>query len=362
MMRYYIPHASVILSNATDVDQFRAEKILTAYDLYLNNKERLTSPWEIEIHLTGKCPFSCEGCSYSTRHTINMLQPEDLYNIFSKNVLTNTRCIFFSGGGDPMSWKYWKDLLKLCDRFTSDISLGMSTNLFGINNDLDISKIDFYQIHVAGYDSTSYRIYSGIDSFSAVQHNLNKISKSKARIILKVLITESSLRNIDKFLDFLAEYQVETIILKYQQNFLANQTIITEDSARMLWEHVYKHPICKYYDTIINNLDDPLMKKEAAMNDCYISESGLYCLIRENGDVYPCIASTYDNQNSIGSIRRDNLHQILLRTRNCKTNSGNMSSSCCPLSACRHYRFNKIIETFLRNEPLDIPKTLPTML
>jgi MoaA/NifB/PqqE/SkfB family radical SAM enzyme len=362
MTVYYVPHASVILSNATNTDQFRAEKILTAYDLYLGNKKRLISPWEIEIHLTGNCPFSCEGCSYSTRHTNNILHPEDLHNIFSENVLTNTHCIFFSGGGDPMSWKYWKDLLKLCDRFAPGISLGMSTNLFSLNNDLDISKIDFYQIHIAGYDSASYRKYSGIDSFSTVQHNLNIIRKSKAHIILKVLITESSLQNIDKFLDFLAECQAETIILKFQQNFLINQTITTEHGAKILWEHVHKHQICKHYDTIINNLDDPLMKKEVAMNDCYISESGLYCLVRENGDVYPCIASTYDSQNSIGSIKGDNLYQVLLRTQNCKTNSYNMSSNRCPLSACRHYRFNKVIEMFMRNEPLIIPKTPPTML
>lgn len=89
-----------------------------------------------------------------------------------------------------------------------------------------------------------------------------------------------------------------------------------------------------------------LYYNEINVETCHIVRSGLYCLIRENGDVFPCIASTYEDKNSIGNIKKRSLHQILADDINWEMYDKNMLCGFCPTKACRHFRFNKVIEIY----------------
>lgn len=340
---YYIPHAALILTNTTEIEQFEARKVLKAYDSYKKNGKRLINPWEIEIHLTGSCPFACKECSYATRHTGEELSVKDLNNIFSLISDKNTHCIFFSGGGDPFAWGHWKELLKLRQRFAPQVPIGVSTNLLGLPKNINLEEIDFYQIHVSGFNKESYTNQIGLDVFDKFCKNLERVVLSDAKVTLKFILNDYVCKHLKEFLDFIIQFRAESIIFKLEQNFLKNEecSLVNYDKVKEVY---LNHPIKKKYELCINNVTDPLFYNDVEVKECHIVESGLYCLIRENGEVFPCIASTNREDNSIGNIKQMSFDSVMSRVDNLKRFSGNMKEGICPLKACRHYRLNKVIQ------------------
>lgn len=341
--KYYVPHEALILTKQNTKDQFNASKILAAYDTYIKNENRLVEPWEIEIHLSGNCSFACKECSYATRHTGQILAIPEIEAIFSSISKTKTHCVFFSGGGDPFAWQKWEELLELREKHIPNIPIGVSTNLFGLPTKMDLNKINFYQIHLSGYDEASYKEQIGWDAYDILSGNLSRVCKSNAHVTVKVILNEFVCNHFCEFLDFLEQYDIDNVIFKRPQNFLQNEKKESVDYAKVL-NSLYTHSITKKYGIVINNLEDLLYYNEINVETCHIVRSGLYCLIRENGDVFPCIASTYEDKNSIGNIKKRSLHQILADDINWEMYDKNMLCGFCPTKACRHFRFNKVIE------------------
>lgn len=359
-LEYYIPHAAIILTNEDKIEQFKANKILRAYDAYGKDRKRLIYPWEIEIHLSGNCPFACKECSYATRHTGMKLSNDDIKSIFSIVSEDKTHCVFFSGGGDPFAWDGWRGLLNLRKKYIPCIPIGVSTNLLGLPKDIDFKEIDFYQIHISGYDEKSYFEQIGLYVFGIFYDNLVKVVKSAKQISLKLILNDYVCNHLVEFLNFLEEFDVDNIIFKLEQNFLMNVDCKSVDLAGVL-EIIKKHPISHKFQ-IINNTDDQLYYQNIELDCCHIIESGLYCLIRENGEVFPCIASTYSDFNSIGNIKKEPLNVILKSEIDFENLNNKMKNGICPLKACRHYRLNKIIQEQY-NENIDYTNIeIPIML
>lgn len=356
---YYIPHDAFIFTNRETLNQFNAEKILSAYDTYIKNGERLKEPWEIEIHLSGICPFLCNRCSYSTRHTGKEMGLEQIESIFS-SLSEKTHFVFFSGGGDPFAWTSWKELLNLRERYIPQMPIGVSTSLFRLP-DIDLDMIDLYQIHLFGYDRESYIEQIGFDGFNIFNKNLLKVCRKNSKITLKVLLDSFVIEHINKFLDFFIMYDVENIILKIPQNFLKNE-IGSQNDYSEIYRQIISHPISNKFEVIINNTKDLLFDSNITIDKCYIAESGLYCLIRDDGSVFPCVASTNDNANLMGNINEISLVEIFNKKFNYDLYNQNMLCGKCPLKACRHYRFNKVIQKKYSNFEQCLNGYIPVML
>ena len=356
---YYIPHDAFIFTNRKNLNQFNAEKILPAYDTYIKNGERLKEPWEIEIHLSGICQFSCNKCAYSTRHTGEKKSLEQIESIFS-SLTERTHFVFFSGGGDPFAWTSWKELLNLREQYIPQIPIGVSTNLFRLP-DIDLDMIDLYQIHVFGYDRKSYIEQIGFDGFDEFKENLLEVCKRNSKITLKVLLDTFVIEHLNKFLDFFIKYDVENIILKIPQNFLKNE-VVSHDDYSEIYNEIISHPISNKFEIIIDNTKDLLFNSDIAIDKCYIAESGLYCLVREDGSVFPCVASPNNNTNSMGNINETSLTEIFNKNFTYELYNQNMLCGKCPLKACRHYRFNKVIRKKYSNFEQYLNCYIPVML
>ena len=340
---YYIPHEALIFTNQESVSQFNAEKILPAYDTYIKNATRLCEPWEVEIHLSGHCPFSCKECSYATRHSgkeLGLHQIEKVFSALSKE----THFVFFSGGGDPFAWTSWNELLRLRDKYIPYTPIGVSTNLFGLPNDIDLNKIDLFQVHVSGFNRESFMEQIGIDVFDVFANNLSRVCNSNSKITLKVILNEYVHQNFVNFLNFFIGYDVDNIIFKLPQNFLSNEIYLSQVDYAKIYEIALSHLISDKYDLIINNIKDVIFDNDIIADKCYFTKSGLYCLIREDGSVFPCVASTHSAFNSMGNINENTLSDILNAQFNEEVYNENMLCGKCPLKACRHYRFNKVIK------------------
>ncbi|MDR3292109.1 MAG: radical SAM protein [Methanobrevibacter sp.] len=335
----YIPHESLIFTN--NVEEFCTIKVLRVYDSAV--KKELDYPHELEIHLTGNCPSRCKECSYASRRKGQTIGLDKLEEIFSSIAGTNVHTVFFSGGGDPFAYPHWKELLELRDNYIPDKTIGLSTSLLMLPSDIDLSKIDFYQIHVSGYDKASYVDQISFNGFDRLYSNLLKVEESGAKYVLKLIFNDYVYEHFTQYLDFFMQFNATNLVFKCEQNFLENEEIVSDVKTENIYLDILNsHPIKEKYSIIIDNRIDKLFYK-GDVNECHIVQKGLYCLIREDGAVYPCIASTYDADNSIGNINDNPLHTFLNRGNLDKYNNI-MLKGACPLKACRHYRLNKTIQ------------------
>ena len=362
MCEYYLPHDAIIFTSNNNIDQFKLSKVLPAYSEYQATNQRRAYPWELEIHLSGFCQLKCPCCSYSTRHRRTMISPEIIDNLFAELADTDLKFLFFSGGGDPLYWPYWGKLVESKNKYLSHIPMGISTNAANKLDDFPIDSINKYQIHIIGYDKDSYISETGVDVFDSVYRNISLLLNSNSEITLKLLINDYVLANLDKYLDFLNQFDCNNLILKLPQNFLNNNPVSHIDLVNFE-QTIRNHSICSKFEKVIFNLSDNIFYQEVLLHKCNIVHSGLYCLIREDCYVYPCVASTYSEQNAIGCIKNKRLSEILSEI-NLNKYDRIMKDMECPIKACRHFHMNKYIQLFENGEisSSNTPPYFPLML
>ena len=352
---YHMPHDAFILTSSRHIDQFNAAKVLPAYSQYQTGQRATTQPWEVEFHLTGNCSLRCNGCSYATRRTGMELTVPGITTVLNEFESDSVKAVFFSGGGDPFMWKHWDGLLRAKAESTWDFPIGVSSNLVAfkhrIRKPASVAEIDFYQVHILGYDEESCRNASGVNCYRRMRDNLNYLFENvtdRNTVTMKFMLNEHNCLQITDYLDFVSDYPVDSIVIKVQQNFLENKPAsgLTADHYAMVSDRIANHKICMRLGITLNNFNDRLISNNHIPKDCHIAKSGMYCLIRENGDVFPCIASTNDPGNALGNIGRVSIKEILANVAKRNQNSNNMIDGKCPTLACRHYRLAKIIEEY----------------
>lgn len=341
-----IPHDAIILTNST-CSEFSASKISPL--LHAST----AFPYEIEVHLTGNCGLRCKGCSYSTRRNDSQLSLIDLEQIFLSAKEMRVSTIFYSGGGDPLSWQYWNELVSIKNRLIPHIKSGISTNLYFQNiRSFPVDFFDYLQVHLVGYDNESCKNNTGINCFHKILKNIDYIHSSRNDITIKVLITRDfKIVDVIKYLDFLSNYRFQTIVLKFEQDFLENRSWDNKVLRSQIIEEIKSHSISNNYANLFSTFYEII----APPQKCYIAESNLYCLIDENGFVFPCVASTHNPNCVIGNIKNDNLFSIYKKKEfDTRIFSNCMIEQKCPIQACRHYKYNSFIESNIRDDSISI--------
>ena len=345
----YMPHQSIVFTTEKHLNDFSYNKVAIAYQMrnqYGGNNKAI---WELEIHPTNICNLNCNGCSYATRHNSNTLAIEKLIKVLDSYNTSDLRCLFFSGGGDPLLWNYW-------DRFfftiNKNCNYGISTNLYNFNSIISWWKMfDFYQIHITGYDKESCLKFTGNDSFSKINNNISYVLQNKLshqNITLKWMINSQNYNKLDCFLDYVFYSEADSIVIKIQQDFLHNYDYATDELLKTIREIAYSHSISSKYDYLLDNLDDIVYNTYEKPSSCLFAYSGLYRLINAEGDMFPCIASNYCKNNRIGSDSK--LSSIYTE---------NMINGRCPLKACRHYRFSQYLNCV---ERVSLENNIPILL
>ena len=188
----YIPHQAIVFTQQKNIKDFSLTKVAVAYAMrkkYIGEEKAI---WEIEFHPTNNCNLQCDGCSYRTRHNRNTLSIKQISDFLDHYKYYDLRNVFFSGGGDPLVWKYWREFFfsihKTC-------KYGIATNLFNFSAIKDYWEMfDFYQIHLTGYDPKSCYKTTGVDSFRYFNDNISFLLSHKLpyqNIVLKVLVNKA---------------------------------------------------------------------------------------------------------------------------------------------------------------------------
>ena len=353
LLKNGIPHDAVILTKNKNLDDFKPSKVLS-----VPSSSSPIYPWEVEIHLTGKCNLLCKGCSYASRHLNTELSIEDLEKIFYSIRNMGSHTLFFSGGGDPLCWNYWTEIIKLKNDIIPNVVTGISTNLCTEKgSDYINTFFDLVQVHVVGYDVSSCLENTNVDCFEILDRQLSLLNHPN--IVLKILINSKNQHQITNYLSYIERFDANTVVLKKEQNFNRYKQASDNNFLLETSEIVAKHHISINYPHIFNTQTD--MNALIMPTKCHIVDRHLYCLIRENGDVYPCIASTYSKKNCVGNIHNKSLEAIYEKDIDVSSFTKNMHLKDCPLGACRHFRFDQELE-LAKNRTTSSCKSVPNLL
>lgn len=342
----FIPHQAIVYTRKSNLHDFMIEKVNDAYKMRQDCLGKDNAIWEIEIHPTNKCNLNCLGCSYSTRHNSKSLSIKQVISFLKAYEKYDLKSVFFSGGGDPLLWEYWDDFFSLVKK---SFSVGISTNMYNFSSIKHFWKrFDFFQIHITGFDETSSKKETGINSFKQIDDNINFLLKNRTqlhKITLKLLVNQNNYTLLPKYLSYIVDKKADSIVLKFQQDFLHNNNLASEGLIKEIREMSYSHPIANEYDFLLDNLDDIIFNTYPQLDKCIFANSGLYRLINADGDVFPCIAANRNKNNKLSS------------EYSCiDIYSSEMLLGHCPLKACRHYRFGQYIS--MKNSLLQIPQLL----
>ena len=325
----YIPHGALVLTNKSHINDFSLQKID-------NNNGHL---WELEIHPVDFCPLNCKDCSYSKRHHNIEVNYDSLIPYVNACIENGVQSIFLSGGGDPCNWSQLNSFLQKYNPINRNYILGISTNLFTIQDLQALTCINHFQIHVIGYDRDSTITECGIDAFDRFTDNYHLLFKNinnQTTVVMKVLVNNTSFHFIPKYLEYIHQFPVDTIVIKTIQDFNTNNAVWNKANNAHLRTLVLNHPLTNTFDYVIDNLNDAVFDNPIP-KECYIANKGLYRLVRTNGDIYPCVAGTVSEYNKIGSILTGISNESI-------DFSYKSIKKRCPLRACRHYRFDSYIE------------------
>ncbi len=166
---------------------------------YLNGKTDFT-PWSVEIHPTAKCNHQCIHCSYKERNESRIEMPQKFFQrLIDSLIFMHVRGVYFSGGGEPCSYKGLPEAIKKLK--SNDIEVALVTNgtLFEKMGLLEVADcINYIAVSVPSCTKNIYEKITGRDLLERVLF-LPSIIKNKwkdkspiigARIVVTNLIAE----------------------------------------------------------------------------------------------------------------------------------------------------------------------------
>lgn len=341
------PHGAIILTGRSLLDDFDMRKVALAYERRKEEGVLGTDAaiWELEIHPTNFCNLKCSGCSYAGRHDQTTVDIAALKGLLDHYRQFDLRSVFVSGGGDPSYWSGWHRVFG--EVVCSSFKIGVSTNLSNFRQISRVfNKVSFFQIHVVGYDAASTLRETGVDCFDAIQSSLDELFTHLTdgqQVTMKVLVKNENVDTLPSFMDFIARYPCDAVVLKLKQNFRHNVPEFDEVNSERVRNHVLSHSITERFDFMLDNLPDSLYRAghSASLSECQLATSGLYRLVTAEGLIYPCVAATYNRANACGHL------SDMVRKGSEKPHRIDLAS--CPLQACRHYRCSLEIDTLLHS-------------
>lgn len=364
---YMIPHRSYVLSRLGMSHDFDGRKFLRACMTRMAEGRFGTEggAWQLEIHPTNYCSLDCIGCSYGNRHDSSALRPETVRSIVNYYVSSGVRSVFVSGGGDPAFWNGWVSVFGELD--CSQFDLGVATSLSSLLHiGRIINQIRYFQIHVVGFDRESVIRETGRDFFERIRRNLDRLfelSSTQQQITLKVLVKDSNVEYLPRFLDFVAKFPAMSVVLKLQQNFLVNRKEVSRGTILKVRNVIKNHEATSRYPLRIDNLDNAPMEPVSGLGPtCIFPRTGMYRLVRPDGLIYPCVAAPYSKRNAVRSVGLQ-LEVPLSHP----VPKPEITVSKCPREACRHHLLSQILEEALVSNPgmgdeLFPPEYIPSLL
>lgn len=310
-------------------------------------------PWGVEIHLTSCCQLSCNDCSYRHRNKgVSFLSSETVSSLLDQLNSLKIKSLIFSGGGDPLAWHGGKFEELLRDKVK--YKRAIATNGIGLDklSKRALSLLDIIQVHVCGYDDSSFIRTANISLFRKLNSNLDWLfanrDKRKTQVSAKVLLDRKNYKEIPGFLKYCKSKKFDIIIVKLAGNFEERQNCELSENQKMYVRKLILSTISDWGTNWIDGINTKNNLVNVTLpSECWLIKLGLYMLIRSTGDVFPCVASPFTAENSIGNIYKSTLSSIWTSHYHYRTIAklnNDMRSNLCKLGVCRGLRYNCLIQ------------------
>lgn len=274
------------------------------------------------LGITNKCNLRCSSCYNSyTENLNNEMSVTEIKKIID-DILPFLSYGFSISGGEPFCRK--DELFQILEYLVSKepkTMIGIVTNGTLINeyDAKRLSKIPnlTIQISLDGITKESHEFNRGPNTFDKVLNTIKILRKHGVNVLLGVLLTEKSIEEVKKILDFAIEYNVKNVrfIEMFWQGLSRSKSMKRPLSYELfpIYKELlknnkeYKNVLQKDSTTIIfDSLLNPSKKK-----CCGIDSDTVY--IDSDGSVYPCNL-LINEKFKLGNIRDQSFKDIWLHS------------------------------------------------
>ena len=134
------------------------------------NHNNCQAPHSIELHLTSKCNFNCQHCSYANRRKHNTeVSPEKIDRLLD-NLINSVKPkgVYFSGGGEPTTLRNWDNYIEKLTQNGVEVSLITNGSLIKSKHLNVIRKLNYIAISIY---STKKEIAQQITGSKSIEHS-----------------------------------------------------------------------------------------------------------------------------------------------------------------------------------------------
>ncbi|MFX0141433.1 MAG: radical SAM protein [Candidatus Hodarchaeota archaeon] len=303
----------------------------------------LSSPCEIglmEFHPTDYCDLACKECFY---REINKFHEGTKTYPFEKLYLLkkfNPRAMVLTGGGEPTVYssdgKKFDDLINELIQLFPHLQIGLLTNGTFFPKGEWAKKIKWVRVSIDSNNKDTYREIKGFDKFDKVWGSIEKyLESSIPKVGLGYLFDNKNLLEIPNFIkdsydqiNKLKSDKLTKVNIQFRPIYPTpdkwNQGVRDMISINQIQE-------IKLKDEILSFAEDSKQKCEFLINQTnievlfhqrykypkfdfnYCGISLIYCLVRPQGDIYPCFVRVGDQNLLLGNVFTDNDKNIALK-------------------------------------------------
>ena len=310
----------------------------------------------LTIHFSEACNLRCHYCSYAEQHNRLTIDPAILERALVHEPIYT--CIV--GGGEPTLVDPRKaTFASLMVHFPWTRSVYMITNGTivppGVEEIAD--RFDFIRLSLDAATSETYARLKGVDYFHNVVRNIHKyLQAGVVQVGVSFVVQKLNFHEVPAVIELLAPVfyaYPRRFFLKFKNlratpDFLPPAEVLNEVFAQVCQLRDSSPLLETFLELGTNYRDIPLFHEDTdhqmpEAERCYYSL--LYCLVRTNGDVYPCGLMSRKEINCLGNILCDPWETICERQWEFSISQAGAGHSHC--AGCWDNRKNLVIQEIL---------------
>lgn len=282
-----------------------------------------TAPLYVRIKPTNICNQNCWYCAYANDKVIenrNVDHRESIPWEKMEEIITDlseigTKAITFSGGGDPLCYRYIYETLALVKNKNFDYA--MISNGQGLNEEAReaLKEAKWLRISLDSANEKTYRDIRGVKTFNNVLDNLEKFAKIKHKecvLGVNCVVTKDNYLQLYEICSILSKIGVNNI--KFSPLMVKGRIPEYHNEIKLkVQEQIKKakNNICNQEFIIIDkytddeSLDVNFKKK---YRQCRIIEA--FTVIGADCNVYYCHQRAYTEEGKIGSLCNQSFKEL----------------------------------------------------
>lgn len=216
-------------------------KILTHYIERQDKTNNILPPISVEYHWCATCNYNCVHCSYAQRRKSNQFLSQEIVSKTVDDLIKlGAKAIYFSGGGEPTTYKNWDLYAQKFLDFNIETALITNSILLKENNYEMLNKFNYIAVSVYSTDESQYKRITGSNCFSKqfVLPKLLKEENSNLIIGARCVINSINYQNIFNIYTKAIESGFDYIIFIPAVDYEKNQIDLTEEQKQSVLEQI----------------------------------------------------------------------------------------------------------------------------